>query len=59
MLYNSNGQRVKLDKKFNSKENPNLMKQFKEILEPADKYHGTMFQLGERAIFDQVGQRAF
>ena len=59
MLLNQQGQVQHIPAKFNSKDNPTLFSKLREVHEPKDKYFGTMFQLGERARFQTVGQRDF
>ena len=53
MLYNRQGQEVKVNIKFNSKDNPNMFKDLVERKEPSPLGHGKMFNLGTRAKFKQ------
>lgn len=52
MLYNRQGQEVKVDKKYNSKEHPWM---FAELIETKDPLPpaGKMFRIEERARFKQ------
>lgn len=59
MLLNQQGQVQNIPAKFNSRDNQSLFAKLREVHEPKDKYFGTMFQLGERAKFTQVGSRDF
>jgi hypothetical protein len=53
MLLNSEGNEVKVPAKFNSKDNPNMFRELREIHEPKEVGHGDMFHLGTRARFKE------
>ncbi len=49
MLYNKQGQQVNVPTKFNSRENPNMFRDLREVKEPSKDGHGKMFNIGTRA----------
>ena len=52
MLYNRQGQEIKVDHKFNSKEHPRMFKHLVEVKDPLPPA-GKMFRIEERARFKQ------
>ena len=49
MLVNKQGQIVNLPKDINSRTHPNLFRDLREVLVPAEKAHGKMFRVETRA----------
>lgn len=51
MLLNSKGHIVHLHQRFNTKEHPSMFLPLREVKEPSQPAHGSMFRLETRATF--------